>query len=331
MKDALPPYLPWQADLLERALALKSGGHLPHALLIDSASTLDLRPFVRQLSMLLLCDAPSGLDPCGACDACRMMLAGTYADFRLVTLEVDDKTQKVSKNIKIEQIRNLIHEVSLTRHYARLKIAAIYPAEAMNQASANALLKTLEEPAPGVLILLFSHNRGRIPITLRSRCQRQGLALPPRPQALDWLRARGFDDAEAATYLNYAGGDPLLAVALRDSDYASLVERFKTRLGGFLRGDLGVIGLCREMPLDDSALLRRLVNMTLGAYCMQTSGLDNTANPRPGADRKRARELLDLRRRAQNQLRVEENNLDLQIQLEDVLISLKQILTRRSV
>ena len=331
MNGEQPQYLPWQADMLERTLASKSGGHLPHALLIDSASTLDLQPFIRHLSMLLLCDAPAGLVPCDACEACRMMRAGTYADFRLVTLEADEKTKKISKNIKIEQIRNLIHEVSLTRRYARLKIAAIYPAEAMNQASANALLKTLEEPAPGVLILLVSHNRGRIPITLRSRCQCLSLALPPRQQARDWLQAQGFDDAGIATYLDYAGGDPLLAVELRESDYAALVERFKTRLGRFLRGELGVTGLCREMPLNDLQLLRRLLNMTLGAYCMQTSGLDNAANPRAGADRERARQLLDLRQRAQNQLRVEENNLDLQIQLEDVLISLKQILTRRSV
>jgi hypothetical protein len=69
--------------------------------------------------------------------------------------------------------------------------------------------------------------------------------------------------------------------------------------------------------------------MTLTAYCYQSSGLDSKANPVSGADRPRAQALLGLRLKAQHQLRIEENNLDLQLQLEDVLISLKQILTRR--
>jgi len=69
--------------------------------------------------------------------------------------------------------------------------------------------------------------------------------------------------------------------------------------------------------------------MTLRAYCYQACGVDDNAQARATADRARARDLLDLQRRAQQQLQVEENNLDFQLQLEDVLISLKQILTRR--
>ena len=171
-----------------------------------------------------------------------MMQAGTYSDFSLVTLEVDEKTQKLSKNIKIDQIRNLIHEVSLTHQYDRLKIAVIYPAEAMNRASANALLKTLEEPAPRVLILLATHNLGRVPITLRSRCQSWSLNLPPREQAREWLTREGVDPADVDGYLNYAGGDAELALELRQGDYAELVERFKSRFGLFLRGGLGLQG-----------------------------------------------------------------------------------------
>ena len=327
--DIAPHYLPWQASLLERAVKLKSEQRLPHAVMIDTASEVDISAFIWHLSMLLLCDQPQDLSPCGSCQACRMMQAGTYSDFGLVTLEADEKTKKISKNIKIDQIRDLIHEVTLTHQYDGLKIAAIYPAEAMNKASANALLKTLEEPAPRVLIMLLTHNSGRIPITLRSRCQSWSIDPPTAQQAREWLAAEGLSEEDSQRYLDYAGGDPLLALDLQHKDYAALVTQFKSRFSQFLRSELSVASLCQELLSFETASVRRLVNMTLSAYCYQTSGVDTDANPGPGANRSRARRLLDLRLRAQNQLRIEENYLDFQLQLEDVLISLKQILTRR--
>ena len=329
MENDNSQYLPWQSHILERALALKNQQHLPHAVMIDTPSEQDISGFVRYLSMLLLCDQPDNLSICGVCETCRMMQAGTYADFSLVSLEQDEKTKKLSKNIKIEQIRKLIHELSLTHQYNRLKIAAIYPAESMNKASANALLKTLEEPASQVLLMLVTHNRGRIPITLRSRCQSWTINQPSRPQALSWMHDQGVDEVTAENYLEYAGADPVLALHLMQHDYASLVEQFKSRFARFLRSELSVTNLCHELLSSESAIIRRLINMTLNAYCYQTSGVDANARPKPGADRSSARQLLDLRLRAQNLLRVEENNLDFQLQLEDVLISLKQILTRR--
>jgi len=331
MNVAQPQYLPWQAAVLEHALELKQSGRLPQAVLLEVASRQDSGGLTHHLAGLLLCDRPAGLQPCGECDACRMMRAGTYSDYQLVTLELDEKSKKNSKNIKIEQIRKLIHEVSLTHQYARLKIAAIYPAETMNRNSANALLKTLEEPAAGVLLLLVTHNRGRIPITLRSRCQTWRIGLPSRPAALDWLRQRQLPVEDAELYLDHAGGDPQLALELQQQDYASLVADFKQRLANFLRGSLGVSSLCQQLMTFDAALLRRLVEMTLNAYCYRSSGVDAAGNPVEGTDRQRARQMLELRNRAQKQLQVEENNLDLRLQLEDVLISLKQILTRRTI
>jgi DNA polymerase-3 subunit delta' len=331
VEQAGPAYLPWQAPLLSRALDLKARGRLPQAVIIDDDSRQDSGGFVHYLASLLLCDQPRELTPCGACDACRMMQAGTYADYALITLEIDEKTKKLSKNIKIEQIRKLIHEVSLTHQYARLKIAAIYPAEHLSRGGANAFLKTLEEPAPGVLLMLVTHNRGRIPITLRSRCQTWRLGLPQRAEARDWLQQQGLTAGDADTYLDYAGGDPVLALDLQQSDYASLVADFKQRLGNFLRGSLAASSLCQHLKSFDTALLRRLIDMTLNAYCYRSSGVDAAGNPLEDGDRERAQRLLELRQRAQNQLQVEENNLDLQLQLEDVLISLKQILTRRTI
>jgi DNA polymerase-3 subunit delta' len=331
MDRVIPQFLPWQTDILEHAMALKHSLHLPHAVLIDTAGEQDISGFGLYLSMLLLCDNPDKLALCNRCQACQMMAAGTYADFSQVSLERDEKTKKLRKNISIEQIRKLIHEVSLTRQHKRMKIATIYPAESMNVASANALLKTLEEPTPETLIILLTHNRGRIPVTLRSRCQSWSINRPSRDESLQWLEKQDIDPETAIIYLQFADGDPELALALKQQNYGQLVEQFKSRFSQYLRGDLGITDLCRGLLSSDNAVIRRLVNMTLSAYCYRSSGLDSNINPVSGADRPRAQALLDLRLKAQHQLRIEENNLDLQLQLEDVLISLKQILTRRSI
>ncbi len=324
-----PSSLPWHRATLERALALKAAGRLPHAILLADAGQRDLGGFVMQLAALLLCDAPADAQPCGACEACRLLAAGTYADFGLVTLEVDEKTKKPAKNIKIEQIRELIHDVNLTGRYTRLKIAAIYPAELLSRAGANALLKTLEEPAPGTLLLLATHNAGRVPVTLRSRCQRWDLHRPRSDDALAWLDGEGLAAGDAARYLDFARGDPVLAVALEAQDYAGMVDGFKRDFARFMRGDLGVVGLCRKLLAHDADAVRRLIDMTLRAYCFQACGLDASGAAAGGENPASARDLLRLQQRAARQLRVDENNLDFQLQLEDVLISLKRIVTRR--
>ena len=329
MESRNPELLPWQGDVLRRALQLQREQHLPHAVLLDTSSERRIDDLAMYLSMLLLCDNPDDLLLCGHCEACRMMTAGTYADFTRVTLEVDDKSKKLSKTIKIEQIRKLIHELSLTRKHDRLKIAAIYPADAMTSSSANALLKTLEEPAAHVLLVLLTANPGRIPITLRSRCQLWSIHRPSQQQSLQWLREQGIETGEAEQCLQFAAGDPLLAQALQQQEFAHLVETFKNRLGAYLRGKLSVSELGKDLAGGEVATTRRLIEMSLGAFCFQASGIDQANQSKAAADPLKARQLLDLRARAQRQLMVEENNLDFQLQLEDVLISLKQILTRR--
>ena len=329
MEAGIPTFLPWQSEVFQRALKLKREQHLPHAVMLETPSDYHMEHLARYLSMLLLCDQPQDLSLCSTCEACRMMSAGTYADFKLVTPEVDAKTKKLSKNIKIEQVRNLIHELFLTRKYDRLKIAVIYPAESMNKSSANALLKTLEEPADDVLLLLITRNPGRIPVTLRSRCQSWAINPPDEAQSLSWIEEQGVDSASALQYLQYAAGDPLLALHLQQHNYAHTVDTFKANLAAFLRGGRSASELCKSLLSSEIAVSRRLIQMTLNAYCFKTCGVSNREQGSSSLDRERARSLLDLQRRAQQQLQVEENNLDFQLQLEDVLISLKQILSRR--
>jgi DNA polymerase-3 subunit delta' len=320
-----PIYWPWQKTLLEQVLSLKKQARLPHAILIEAKSEQIGAPFIWHLTMLLLCNYNQNIEPCGQCQSCSLMMANTYPDFTFTTLIQDSKTKKINKNIKIEQIRNLIHEVYLTRRYDNLKVVTIYPAEKMSIAGANSILKTLEEPAPYSLIILLTHNKGKVPVTIRSRCQVLTLEHPAKKIALNWLEQNGLNETESSQYLDFATGDPLLALELHAKQYATVVKQFKTQFGLYIKNEIDVIKLCSTLILLEVSLVRRLIKMVLRAYSLQLSGLSEKTI-KSNIQKKGGQQILALAIQVEQQLMVEENNLNLQIQLEDVLISLRRIL-----
>jgi len=323
-----PHYLPWHRPILEKINSLKTQQRLPHAILIDSKSELDGAEFIWGLSMLLLCDDAEDAVPCGNCQSCKLMLSNTYPDFHYVSLQHNEKTKKLNKNINVEQIRNLIHEVNLTALYDKLKIFAIHPADKMNLGSANSLLKTLEEPGTGVLILLLTHKKGKLPVTVRSRCQIWPLDHPQKQESQYWLLGQGMDANEIDQYLDYAGGDPQLALKLKTEGYADIVDRFKQQFGQYLKNEIDVATLGSKLVSIGAPLVRRLMKMVIDAYCYQLSGVNVSHNVQSKPQKLAAQEVLALSSQINRQLMVEENNLNFQIQLEDVLISLKQIIKR---
>ena len=119
--------------------------------------------------------------------------------------------------IVVDKIRALTGWAQLTSHRGGAKVGIIDPAERMNAAAANALLKTLEEPPPGTFLLLVSHQPGRLAATIRSRCQVVAAPQPSTAEGAAWLARQGIRDADGV--LAQAGGAPLAAVALADTGY----------------------------------------------------------------------------------------------------------------
>lgn len=322
-----PAFFPWQKPFFKQLKDLQQQQRLPHAILLSLPGEEDSLSFIWHLSMLLLCKQSENNQPCGECSSCQLMLANTYPDFKLMGLEYDEKTKKINKNIKIEQVRDLIHEVNLTRSYDNLKIAAIYPAEKMSIAGANSLLKTIEEPAAHALILLVTHQSGKIPVTIRSRCQQWNINFPAREEALNWLQDQGMQSDEASQHLELAQGDPVLALKLQEICFVDLVGKFKQQFAQYLRSQIDVTNLVQSLKSSDIALVRRLISMVIKAYCFQYSGLQDGLNSGNPANKGAAQSMTGILTQAENQLMIEDNNLDLQLQLEDVLISVKQIIT----
>ena len=100
--------------------------------------------------------------------------------------------------------------MNLSTHRNGMRVVLLYPAESLNTASANALLKTLEEPPPQTVILLVCHRIDRLLPTILSRCRKFAMPMPDRAEALAWLQAQGVKDADV--WLAEQGGAPLAAL-----------------------------------------------------------------------------------------------------------------------
>ena len=200
---------PWHADVFADLQQRRAQGRLAHALLISGPAGIGKLQLANVFSQSLLCAEPQadGL-ACGQCHACSLYAAGNHPDFFRLSPEDD------SKVIKIDQIRVLIEKMSLSSHYSRYRAVTLNPADAMNIAAANALLKTLEEPPADTVLLLITDRPSFLPATIRSRCQSLRLALPPAEIAQAWLAAQLDNPRDAAVLLGLAGGAPLAAEAL---------------------------------------------------------------------------------------------------------------------
>ena len=216
---------PWQALQWQALIQQRQQGKLPHAILCKGPQGLGKVDFAMQLAQVLLC-TQSLESPCGRCRGCELWAAGHHPDFHLVTPE------EKSKAIKVDQIRDLIVKLSQTAHSDGYQVAIIHPAEAMNRASHNALLKTLEEPIGSVVIVLCANQLASIPATILSRTQIINFHHPQPHLALPWLQQKLNKNAEqCALLLQWAEGAPLRVLELNDySEIRDVVLRFLCQL-----------------------------------------------------------------------------------------------------
>lgn len=248
---------PWQQRVLAPALASLAEERLGHALLLAGPEQLGKREVAARLARRLLCTTP-GADgeACGQCRGCRLFAAGTHPDHLAVGLAVNEKTGKLRSEIVVEQMRELGAWFSLTPQLGGAQVAVVEPAHALNSAAANALLKTLEEPAPGRYLLLVTDQPGRLPATIRSRCQRLLFRLPPREEAEAWLAAQGAGPQAAAKALDAARGHPGLAARWLQDDGLALRKAVLSGLEALATARTSPVELAQQWLADERAPLR---------------------------------------------------------------------------
>ncbi|MCQ4248852.1 DNA polymerase III subunit delta' [Pseudomonas stutzeri] len=199
--------LPWQADLWQLLAGRRQHAH---AYLLHGPSGIGKRALAERLMALLLCQQPMPSGACGRCKGCLLLAAHTHPDHYILEPEEADKA------IRVDQVRQLVGFVSQTAQLGGRKVVLLEPAEAMNLNAANALLKSLEEPAGDTVLLLISHQPSRLLPTIKSRCVQQRCPLPDRQQSLDWLAARlpELSAERREELLSLAASSPLAALQL---------------------------------------------------------------------------------------------------------------------
>ena len=227
------PY-PWLDSVWQRLLTTRA--RPAQALLLAGPRGVGKGALALAWAQALLCESPrpDGAS-CGSCPACHWFEAGVHPDFRRVTLQ--EKTGKEGETrmataIEVDQAREAVDFVQLSTYRAGFRVVLVNPADSLNLAAANALLKVLEEPPLNTVFVLVSDQPRRLLPTIRSRCTRVDIGLPPLDEAAQWLAEQGVDDA--LNLLALSGGTPL--DAQRWADSGELDER-RTVLESLARPD----------------------------------------------------------------------------------------------
>ena len=209
----VPGLYPWLSGHWSFFMRRLESGKLAHALMIEGPSGCGKMALACAMVARLLCREDQS-QACGNCRSCKLLAGEAHPDY------FDLHPEEGSEVIKVDQVRALIAKLDLTTSISMRKVAYIHPADSMNSAAANALLKSLEEPAGDTVLILVSDNPGRLPVTIRSRCQAITVSQPDNQLARDWLKSssrKSEDEVSAA--LQAAGGSPL-----RAADYLSSPE-----------------------------------------------------------------------------------------------------------
>jgi DNA polymerase-3 subunit delta' len=231
-----PLAAPWIAAQT-RQLLMQQG----HAWLLHGPSGLGQYRLALELARAWLCDTPDADGACGHCGSCHAIDVRTHADLCVLMPEttmldlawplgekaqadIDDKKRKPSREIRVDAMRDAIEFAQRTSARGRGKVVLVYPAEQMNAITANALLKTLEEPAGDVRFVLATESAHQLLPTIRSRCLGHAMAWPDPAVAQTWLQDQGLTPADAASFLQAAGGRPddvlqLLASGRKAADW----------------------------------------------------------------------------------------------------------------
>lgn len=264
--------LDWQRPAWKRVHDQVAQGRLPHALLIAGGPEYGATAFSLALARGLLCDRPQASgENCGVCPSCALLQGGTHPD--LFTIGLEDE----AKQVRIDQIRRLSTALSLTRHRSRHRVAVVDPADDMSSGAANSLLKTLEEPPTGVVIVLVAAIPSRVAATLRSRCQTLDLRRIDPDAVAAWLgREAGVSPDLARSSLWAAGNRPMAALEMcREEGYRSRRADLLRDLVGLAREPARWLATVDRWESGDAQGVLRDLESLIGDLCRARVGVES--------------------------------------------------------
>ena len=279
----------WAVDLLAQHAA---HGGLRHAYLFTGPSGVGRRTLALRLAQAVNClKPPIPGQPCGTCPACTRLEKMQHPDLAIIQAE------QVGGTLKVDQVRELQRSLSLAPYEARYRVALLLRFEEAHPSASNALLKTLEEPAPKVLLLLTAESVESLLPTIVSRCEVLRLRPLPLDEAADGLQRWGLPAAEARLLAHLSGGRPGYARRLHDQpelleQRQSWLNELSSLLGGSrverfayaqaaARAASGGPGCPAHLPAGMEQLLARcgFIRQRLGCPHHQPGLVHPRANP----------------------------------------------------
>lgn len=252
-----------------------------HAWLLQGPSGLGQYDLALALARAWLCETPGeGGAACGTCASCHAIDVRTHADLAVLMPEtdmlnlnwplgekaqgdIDDKKRKPSREIRIEAMRDVVEFTQRTSARGRGKAVLVFPAESMNAITANALLKTLEEPPGDVRFVLASEASHLLLPTIRSRCLGHAMAWPQASEALAWLEGQGLSPEDARFWLRASGERPADALVLAGRGLST--DGWSGFPAAMVRGDVAWVGQWGAAELVDA--LQRLCHDLMASGC----------------------------------------------------------------
>ena len=263
----------WLTPIWRRLQQQITLGSLPHALLISGAPGVGKRYLAGLLGRYVQCSDRQIDGVCGVCKSCLLHAAHSHPDY------VECLLEDGAKQIKVDAVRAVSRFAVQKSQQGGYKVIVIAPAEAMNESSANALLKSLEEPGDNTLIILVSDTVGRLLPTIRSRCQQLPIAQIDHESAMAWLAPQVDDQAQAKDLLSIVGNRPLAALALKQGASFDQRQQMLAELIALLESRSGIVivaGKWAKFELSDTVYWLLDWLMDLARYSVDKSAAHNT-------------------------------------------------------
>jgi len=207
---------------------------LHHAWLLYGMKGIGKRTLAEKLAGLLMCESQTG---CGECHGCKMLAAGSHPDmFRLGLMEG-------KRDLNIEQVRSVLSFLSLSGAESGRRVVILDDAERMNKQAANALLKGLEEPSAGSVLLMVCSDLERLPATIRSRCMLQQCSplTDADVRAVLQQQEQPIDDRYLDLAVSLADGCPGAVESLQDEATAKALLAWQDLIADPARADIGAV------------------------------------------------------------------------------------------
>jgi DNA polymerase-3 subunit delta' len=263
---------PWIAAQTQALLTQRG-----HAWLLAGPSGLGQYELAFALVRAWLCEHPTKQGACGQCGSCHAIEVRAHADLCVLMPEtvmldlawplgekaqdeIDSKKRKPSKEIRVDAMRDAVEFAQRTSARGRGKAVLVFPAERMNVYTANALLKTLEEPAGDVKFVLATDAAHQLLPTIRSRCLGHTMFWPDQHSAIAWLLEQGVPEKQAAVMLRAAGGRPQDAL-----QFAPISELWPRLPRAVQSGDVSVFK--DWTPAQTLEALHKLCHDLLAQHC----------------------------------------------------------------